>query len=75
LKLTTSQKGNNLTGTLSQSGVEDDFSADFPVEVVTRGKTTTKWVRSSSEPVPISVPASPGGQRLELDPDNWFLKR
>lgn len=75
LKLTTSTKGGSLNGTLSQSGVDDDFSADFPVEVVTRGKAVTKWVRSSSEPVPFSVPALPGGQRLELDPENCFLKR
>jgi aminopeptidase N len=74
LKLTTSSRGANVNATLSQSGVEEDFSADFPVEVVSRGKANTRWVRSSSEPVPFTVPVGPG-QKLELDPQNNFLKR
>jgi hypothetical protein len=76
LKLTTSVKGGvNVTGTLSQSGVDDDFSADFPVEVFTRGKTITKWVRSSSEPVAFSVAVNASPQKVDLDPQNSFLKK
>jgi aminopeptidase N len=75
LKLTTALKGASWNGTLSQSDVDEDFSADFPVEIVTHGKTVTKWVRSSSDPVAFSVPAAGASGKLELDPENSFLKR
>jgi hypothetical protein len=45
-----------ISGTLTQSGVEDDFSADVPVEIqFARGAAQTVWVRSSSDPVTFSA--------------------
>ncbi len=79
LKLASAIKGGpggfRLTGTLSQSGVADDFSADFPVQIEAHGKKFIKWLESSSEPVSfnMSLPARP--DRVALDPDNQFLQR
>jgi aminopeptidase N len=40
-----------LTGTVTQSGVDDDFSIDAPVEIqFAKGAAQTIWVRTSSEP-------------------------
>ncbi len=70
-----SSDGSLLKGTLTQSGVPDDFSADFPVQIDVHGKKTLRWVRSSSEPVTISIPVAARPDHVELDPDNKFLKR
>ncbi len=79
LKLTSTTKGGpgalRVAGVLSQSGVSDDFSADFPVQIVTRGKKSVRWVESSSEPVSFTVPVGARPERVELDPGDQFLKR
>ncbi len=54
LKLKYSVKGTapaiRLSGTLTQSAVDDDFSAEVPVEIqFTRGAPQTVWVRTSSD--------------------------
>ncbi len=60
LKLTSSVKGKapalKLTGTVEQSGVEDDFTVEVPVEVYQgRGAPLTQWVRTSSEPASFTL--------------------
>jgi hypothetical protein len=48
--------GIRLTGTLEQSGVDDDFSVDVPVEIYfAKGAPQVLWVRSSSEPASFSA--------------------
>jgi aminopeptidase N len=45
-----------LTGTVTQSGVDDDFSIDAPVEIqFAKGAAQTIWVRTSSEPASFSA--------------------
>ncbi len=40
-----------VSGTLTQTGVDDDFSIDVPVEIqFAKGAAQTIWVRTSSEP-------------------------
>ena len=79
LKLTSALKGGpnalRVAGTLSQSAVPEDFSADFPIEIETRGIKQIKWVESSSEPVSFSVAVTSRPDRIALDPDDQFLKR
>lgn len=79
LKLTSKVSGRppalEVSGTLAQANVPDDFSADFPVEIALRGKTLTKWVRSSSDPVPFNVSIATAPAEVTLDPRNEFLKR
>lgn len=45
-----------LTGTVTQSGVDDDFTIDAPLEIqFAKGAAQTIWVRTSSEPASFSV--------------------
>jgi aminopeptidase N len=59
LKLNWSVKGKapalKLTGTVTQSGVDDDFTIEVPVEVhYAKGAPVTFWVRTSNEPASFS---------------------
>jgi hypothetical protein len=45
-----------ITGTLTQSNVDDDFTIEAPVEIqFAKGAPQTIWVRTSGEPTPFSV--------------------
>jgi aminopeptidase N len=45
-----------LSGTITQSGVDDDFSIEAPVEIqLAKGPPQIVWVRTSNESVPFSV--------------------
>ena len=79
-KLTHSVKGKapnvRLVGTLTQSGVDDDFEAPVPVEIqVARGKTVVEWVTSSNEPVTFTVPLQQAPLKVTLDPRNSVLRK
>jgi len=80
LKLTYSVKGTapavKLVGTLTQSGVDEDFTAQTPVEIrVAGGKAITQWVRSASEPVTFTVALKAPPQKVTLDPRHAVLRR
>ncbi len=65
-----------LVGTLSQTDVDDDFSAVAPIEIqVARGRTITEWVRSSSTPVTFTVPLKQAPLKVQLDPRHAVLRR
>jgi len=45
-----------ISGTVTQSGVDDDFTAEVPIEIqFARGPSQTVWVRTSNEAVPFTV--------------------
>ncbi len=80
LKLNYSVKGKagalRLTGTVTQSNVDPDFSVLAPVEIqLGHGKTMTQWVRTADGPVTFSVavPSAPG--KVLLDPTASVLRR
>jgi aminopeptidase N len=80
LKLTYSVKGKapslRLVGTLTQSEVDEDFSAAVPVEIqVGRGHTITQWVRSGSSPTTFTVPLQQAPLKVSLDPKRAILRR
>lgn len=79
LKLTSSVKstgrGSVITGTLEQSDVPDDFSAQFPVEASAGGRKIVRWVQSSSDPVEFRWNVSGLARDVALDPANLFLRR
>ncbi|PWT99938.1 MAG: hypothetical protein C5B51_26020 [Terriglobia bacterium] len=80
LKLSYSLKGKapalKLVGTLTQDEVPEDFSTLIPVEIqVARGKTTTQWVRSASDPVTFSVNLQQPPLKVTLDPHYAVLRR
>ena len=48
-----------LSGTLEQSGVEDDFAVDIPVEIQSGRAVQTVWLRSNSDGRSFSADAQP----------------
>ena len=65
-----------LTGTLTQSGVDEDFSAAVPVEIqIARGKSITQWVRSADGPVTFTVPLKAAPLKVTLDPHYAVLRK
>jgi hypothetical protein len=80
LKLAWSIKGKapslRLAGTLTQSDVDEDFTAIVPVEIqVARGRTITQWVRSAADPVAFTVALTQPPLKVALDPHYAVLRR
>ncbi|MGA2714863.1 MAG: M1 family aminopeptidase [Bryobacteraceae bacterium] len=75
LKLTWSVQGMNLTGTVTQSEVPDDFTVTVPVEIQTGHGKVVRDVQTSSEPVSFSVPVTAANARAVLDPGSSVLRR
>lgn len=80
LKLAWSIKGKapslRLVGTLTQSDVDEDFSALVPVEIqVARGRNITQWVRSAADPVTFTVALTQPPLKVALDPHYAVLRR
>lgn len=78
-KLSYSLKGKapavKLTGKLTQSEVDEDFSVPMPVEIqFGRGKALTRWVSSANEPVTFTVTLRQAPTKVLLDP-NWSVLR
>jgi hypothetical protein len=65
-----------VTGTLTQSGVDEDFSAAVPIEVqIARGKSITQWVRSADVPVTFTMPLKAAPLKVTLDPHYAVLRK
>ena len=80
LKLTHSVKGTapniKLTGTVTQTGVDEDFTAMVPVEIqVARGRAITRWVRASSSPATFTVALQSPPLKVTLDPHQAVLRK
>lgn len=71
LKLTYSVKGAapavRLTGQVEQSGVDDDFSAEIPVEVqFAKGAPQVIWVQTASSAAPFSATLKQAPSRVSI---------
>jgi Peptidase family M1 domain len=80
MKLTYTVKGAapalKLVGTLTQSGVDEDFTALTPVEIqIARGRSITHWVRSSDVPVTFTVALKAPPLKVALDPHYAVLRK
>jgi hypothetical protein len=80
LKMTYSVKGKapslELSGTVTESGVERDFAALVPVEIrLAGGQTITQWVRCGSDPGSFSAALKQPPLRVTLDPNRAILHR
>ena len=65
-----------LVGTVTQSGVDDDFTAPVPVEIRLAGaKTITHWVRTANDPVTFTVALKQLPQKVTLDPHHAVLRK
>jgi hypothetical protein len=76
MKLNYAIKGLRLTGTVTQTGVDEDFTAVVPVEIqVARGKVITQWVRTGSTPAAFSVTLQGPPLKVTLDPHQAVLRK
>ncbi|HKA02128.1 MAG TPA: M1 family aminopeptidase, partial [Candidatus Solibacter sp.] len=76
LKLNYSMRNGRLTGTVTQSGVDEDFTAIVPVEIqVARGKMITQWVRTGSTPGTFGVALQAPPLKVSLDPHQAVLRK
>lgn len=76
LKLTYTVVGRKLTGTITQTDAPADFSVPVPIEIKTgTGKTITKVVRTSSDPVKFTAEVAGPGAKATLDPAWSVLHR
>jgi hypothetical protein len=67
LKLQSSIRGLRVSGSVTQSDVDNDFSTDVPVEIhFARGNSQTVWVRTSNEPASFSVTVKQTPVRVTL---------
>jgi hypothetical protein len=74
LKLSYSTQGRppnvKLTGTVSQSDVDAEFSVQVPVEIESGRTRQIKWVRTSNSPVPFAVTLPQMPTKVVLDTSN-----
>jgi hypothetical protein len=80
LKLTYSVKGVapnvKLTGTITQSEVDEDFTGAVPVEIqIAKGRSITQWVRSADGAVTFTVPLKAAPLKVSLDPHYAVLRK
>jgi peptidase M1-like protein len=76
LKLNYTVKNLKLTGTVTQTGVDDDFTTVVPVEIQTaRGKSITQWVRTGSTPATFTVALQAPPLKVLLDPRQSVLRK
>lgn len=65
-----------LQGTVSQTGVSDEFGTSVPVEIQLPGKRTiVRWVKTSDEEESFSVDLPAAPLKVTLDPGNAVLAR
>jgi aminopeptidase N len=78
LQLTWSAKGKapsvRITGTIVQSGVDEEFGAEVPVEIHFPGRPpVTQWVRTSAEPATFTITAKQPPARVVLPAGTGIL--
>jgi hypothetical protein len=63
-----------VTGKVTQSGVDPDFTTWIPVEIQFRtGKPVVQWVKTDSEPATFSVTLKQAPLKVALDPSDSVL--
>ena len=63
-----------ITGKVTQSGVDEEFTAWVPVEVQFKtGRPVIHWVRTDSEPAGFSVTVKQAPVKVALDPSDTIL--
>ena len=65
-----------VTGTVTQSDVDQDFSIAVPVEIqLARGRAVTHWVRTGSDPATFTLSLKQAPTKVVLDPNHGVLRR
>ncbi len=56
-----------IAGTVTQSGVEEEFATEVPVEIhYGKGAPATIWVKTGSDPAPFTVKARQAPLRVTI---------
>lgn len=66
VKMTYTVRGLKVTGTISESGVADDFTARIPLEVQAGKTKTLYWVPATNDPTPFTIAVKAPGARVSL---------
>jgi hypothetical protein len=65
-----------LTGLVTQTGVDDEFSVLVPIEIqVARDRAVTEWVRTTDGAGAFSVPLKQPPLKVTLDPHDAVLRK
>jgi aminopeptidase N len=80
VKMTYSVKGVapnvRVVGTVTQSDVDEDFTALVPVEIqIARGRSVVHWVRTSETPATFTVALKAAPLKVALDPHYALLRK
>jgi hypothetical protein len=75
LKMTWSAKPGRVTGTISQSGVGEDFGVYVPIEIRVGAKVMRKMVRTDSGGTQFAFSTVGTATKVLLDPDNSVLRK
>jgi aminopeptidase N len=76
LKLNYTVKNLKLTGTVTQTGVDADFTTAVPIEIqVSRGKSITRWVYTSDRPATFTLALQAPPLKVTLDPHQAVLRK
>ncbi|WP_180541155.1 M1 family metallopeptidase [Nevskia soli] len=74
-KVTKTPHGTVVSGTLTQTDVPEDFSADFPVTITAGGSPVVRWIHSSSQDADFRWTFNQSIGSITLDPAGSFLRR
>ena len=80
LKVSSSTKGRapdfNVTATITQSNVDEDFSVEVPVEFqFATGPAVVKWVRTSNDPVTVTLKTKRAPSKVVVPNGSVLAKR
>ncbi len=66
VKMAYAMRGLKLTGTVTQRGVDDDFTALVPIEILAGRQRSVHWLATGTDPVPFSIPLKTPATRVAL---------
>ena len=75
LKLSWSARPGRVTGTITQSGVSDDFTVEVPIEIRAGATVTRKKVRTDGQETKFTFQITGTATKATLDPDNTILRK
>jgi hypothetical protein len=65
-----------VSGTVTQTGVDEDFSTYVPVEIqFAKGKPSVQWIRTTNGPTPFDITLRQAPSKVVLDPAGSILKK
>jgi len=73
VKMNYAYGGAKLTGTLTQSGVDDDFTTFVPLQIDSGSEKTIHWLPTSNEASSFSITLKSPPAKVTLRQDEWLM--